>query len=72
MSGVRWIVGSFSGSCLLWMGCAKLVGITETEVTRDETLEVRCKPHVQLILSAAYLRQQAAYFQPATWEPPNA
>jgi formylglycine-generating enzyme len=41
MSGVRWIVVSFSGSCLLWMGCAKLVGITETEVTREETLDAR-------------------------------
>lgn len=40
--------------------------------SRTETHSVRCKPHVQLFLEAAYARQQNAHFQPATWEPPGA
>jgi len=37
MSRVRWMVAPFWGSCLSFLACAKLVGITETEVTRDES-----------------------------------
>ena len=49
----------------------------------DETLEaryfsptearsLRCKPHVQLCLEAAYARDSSAHFQQAGWTPPGA
>lgn len=40
--------------------------------SRREARSLRCKPHVPLFLETAYLRQQKAYFQQATWEPPRA
>jgi ADP-ribose pyrophosphatase YjhB (NUDIX family) len=39
--------------------------------SRTETRSLRCKPHVQLVLEAAYSREQKAHFQQATWEPPG-
>ena len=36
---------------------------------RDESREVRCKPHVQLFLDAAYDQSHKTHFQRATWEP---
>jgi ADP-ribose pyrophosphatase YjhB (NUDIX family) len=39
--------------------------------SRAETLAVRCKPHVQLVLEAAYAPVKTAHFQQATWEPPS-
>ena len=70
---VAWVSTAFAGTPI--RGALKPDGEETLEAgyfTRDETLKMRCKPHVQLILSAAYSRQQTAYFQPATWEPPNA
>lgn len=40
-------------------------------VSRDEARSLRCKPHVQLVLDAAFSGQQNAQFQPATWSPPG-
>jgi 8-oxo-dGTP pyrophosphatase MutT (NUDIX family) len=40
--------------------------------SRAEVHSIRCKPHVQLFLEAAYARQLIAHFQQATWEPPDA
>ena len=40
--------------------------------SRAETSSIRCKPHLQLFLDAAYARQQQAHFQQATWQPPEA
>ena len=40
--------------------------------SRAETFAIRCKPHVQLFLEAAYAPLQAAHFQRPTWEPPDA
>ena len=37
-----------------------------------ETRDIRCKPHVQLFLEAAYSLQQKAQFQQPTWKPPGA
>ena len=39
---------------------------------RNATRQIRCKPHVQLFLDAAYTRGAAAHFQAPTWEPPSA
>ena len=40
--------------------------------SRDEVRSLRCKPHVPLVLDAAFASGQAAQFQPATWAPPVA
>ena len=40
--------------------------------SRAETLSIQCKPHVQLLLEAAYAQEKQAYFQQATWKPPGA
>ncbi|MEO5698894.1 MAG: NUDIX domain-containing protein [Casimicrobiaceae bacterium] len=40
--------------------------------SRAETHRLRCKPHVQLFLEAAYARDPKAHFQQANWEPPGA
>jgi ADP-ribose pyrophosphatase YjhB (NUDIX family) len=40
--------------------------------SRAETRAIRCKPHVQLFLDAAYAAQQKTHFQQPTWEPPGA
>jgi hypothetical protein len=40
--------------------------------SRAETSSIRCKPHLQLFLDAAYARQQKAHFQQVTWGPPDA
>jgi 8-oxo-dGTP pyrophosphatase MutT (NUDIX family) len=40
--------------------------------SRAEIRRIRCKPHVQTFLEAAYAAQQKAHFQEATWEPPAA
>ena len=40
--------------------------------SRAEIRSIRCRPHVQLFLEAAYARDQKAHFQQATWEPPDA
>jgi len=40
--------------------------------SRAEIGSLRCKPHLQLFLDAAYAGAQKAHFQPATWEPPVA
>ena len=37
---------------------------------RTEIDSIRCKPHVQLFLSAGYARQPGADFQQPTWAPP--
>lgn len=39
--------------------------------SRAEVAALRCKPHLRLVLDAAYARQAAAQFQRATWEPPH-
>ena len=39
---------------------------------QTETRDIRCKPHVQLFLEAAYSLQQEAQFQQPTWKPPGA
>ena len=39
---------------------------------REATREVRCKPHVQFFLDAAYDQGLGTHFQKATWEPPDA
>jgi len=36
---------------------------------RDEIRAIRCKPHVQRYLEAAYARQQQAQFEPPSWTP---
>lgn len=38
--------------------------------SREETRTLRCKPHVQMVLDAAYSRESKARFQRATWEAP--
>lgn len=40
--------------------------------TRAEAAALPCKPHLRLLLDAAYDRRPAAHFQHATWEPPQA
>ena len=39
---------------------------------RDAIRHIRCKPHVQLFLNAAYAPGPGAHFQQPTWEPPGA
>jgi len=41
-------------------------------VGRDELSHLRCKPHVDLFLDAAFAQTPAARFQPAVWRPPHA
>jgi len=40
--------------------------------SRVGTHSLRCKPHVQLFLDAAYARDSKARFQQSTWKPPGA
>ena len=39
---------------------------------RHAIREIRCKPHVHLILDAAYAAGPGAHFQQAAWKPPDA
>ncbi|MBA3505817.1 MAG: NUDIX domain-containing protein [Betaproteobacteria bacterium] len=41
-------------------------------VGRDELSHLRCKPHVDLFLDAAFAQSPVARFQPAVWKPPHA
>lgn len=70
---VSWISTVFAARPL--RGTARPDGEETLEVryfSRQEARAVRCKPHVQMVLDAAYARQPHAYFQPATWTPPDA
>lgn len=56
-------------------GCLKPDGVETIEARYfepDETREIRCKPHVQLFLAAAYAMSPGAQFQQPTWQPPHA
>ena len=41
-------------------------------VGRGELSHLRCKPHVDLFLDAAFAQNPVAQFQPAVWRPPHA
>jgi ADP-ribose pyrophosphatase YjhB (NUDIX family) len=40
--------------------------------SRADIQALRCKPHVQLFLHAAFAQDPKAHFQPPTWAPPGA
>jgi len=70
---VAWVSTVFGAQPI--RGTLKPDGVETLEVkyfSRAETRSIRCKAHVQLILEAGYARQAQAYFQQATWEPPDA
>lgn len=70
---VSWISTAFGATPI--RGTLRPDGEETLEVryfSHEETRSLRCKPHVPLVLEAAFARGQRAQFQAATWAPPAA
>lgn len=68
---VAWISTAFAAKAIGGTLAPDGVETLETRYcTLAETQALPCKPHVAMMLDAAYAREPAARFQPAAWRPP--
>lgn len=69
---IAWVSTLFGARVI--HGVLKPDGVETLEaryIGREEIRGIRCKPHVQLFLDAAYSPKHRAHFQQPTWQPPD-